>query len=259
MAVNRQSTSALYYDGYDPNWIIGTGRPAPVYAPPPHASGPNRQMAAVAPLRTNEFVPPVKPHPGDRHVRFQEPLIDDSHGGKGKKHSAPHGQNPRVGNHGPPHAHATGTGVPHGVPMKNVNPKPFLRAPGGAVNPGVVSEVLYNQTSAPVAVIHRVPQKPPLTASVTALKVPPVGPPRIAAPGLGEIPVNAVIKVVMYVPICCEGCNGKWKDVVSELPGFQGYDFERRFERLTVFGQVSPSAVLATVKKVIPGTRMWRQ
>ncbi|KAL2643684.1 hypothetical protein R1flu_011271 [Riccia fluitans] len=256
MAVNRQSTS-LYYDGYDPNWIIGTGKPAPVY-PPPHAVGTNRKIAAVLPVQANEFVLPVKAHGAH----------DNFHGGKGKKIQAPAahlGQPPMVGkvNMGPvAHAHLTGAGALKPAPNSHLgNPNPYAQAPRATVAQGPVPLAHHSQASAPVPLVHTVHvQKPVAQAPVTALVIPPAGgPPRISAPGVGEVPVNAIIKVVMWVPICCEACDGKWKDQLSDLSGFQGYDFERDLERLTVFGQISPSDVLATMKKIIPGTQMWRR
>ncbi|CAM6090082.1 unnamed protein product [Calypogeia fissa] len=67
--------------------------------------------------------------------------------------------------------------------------------------------------------------------------------------------------VIVKIPYCCEGCEGKWKDALMEIPGFKGVNVDRRHEgmvlRATVFGDMDTHSVVKTIQKYQPRAELW--
>ncbi|KAG6548168.1 hypothetical protein Mapa_010219 [Marchantia paleacea] len=246
------SRQPLYYDGYDPAWVIGTGKPAPVrpaHVPPllPPTIAPNRPVQAVppfAPVQANG-IPPQAQLPLSHKKKSQ----GHSHGGK----AAPVAQN---------HVHTIGKSnlAPMAKSQVHVSGAPPLGMIGTNPNPYSPSAVIQHQAPRLSA------NAPGPPARVVHFQEPVIAGPALPSKGAVVLPasatralVNPIIKVVMWVPLCCDACEEKWKDGVTDLEGFQGCDVERKIERVSVFGHnLSPTAVLATIQKVVSRAQMWR-
>ncbi|BBN03728.1 hypothetical protein MPTK1_2g25900 [Marchantia polymorpha subsp. ruderalis] len=245
MAMPRQP---LYYDGYDPAWVIGTGKPAPVrmaHVPPqllPPTMVPNLPIQAVPPfmpVQANGILPPA-----------QLPLSHKkkSHGGNALPFVQTHGHTIGKSNLAPmtkSQVHVAGLPA---VGMVGTNPNPYAPSP---VIQNQSPRLLSNAPGPPARVVL-------LPETVVAGALPSKGAVVLPAAGARGV-INPIIKVVMWVPLCCDACEKKWKDGVTDLEGFEGFDVERRLERVSVFGHsLSPTAVLATIQKVVSRAQMWR-
>lgn len=56
-------------------------------------------------------------------------------------------------------------------------------------------------------------------------------------------------EVVLKVEMACSGCSGAVERVLAKMPGVDSYDVSLEKQQVVVRGNITPQAVLDTVKK----------